>query len=77
MAGVIESMRTGGRGFMEGGFTSPTTQSPNTGLEAKLDRLITAIYEMANRPIKTYVVARDVQDELDDWNRIQDESRFG
>lgn len=77
MAGVIESMRTGGRGFIEGGFTSPSAQTATSGLEAKLDRLITAIFEMANRPIKTYVVARDVQDELDDWNRIQDESRFG
>lgn len=75
MASVIESMRTG-RGFIEGGFTSGSPAT-NDGINTKLLERIAFLLETQNeRPIKTYVVARDVQDEIDDWNRIQDESRF-
>lgn len=78
-AGVIEAMRTGrSRGYAEGGAvgTSIATALPSPDQTAMLLDAISTLNSLLSRGLKAYVVASEIQDGLNELDRIDDEARF-
>lgn len=78
MAGVIEAIRTGRRAFMDGGLTSGNLDSADTlaSMNAKFYLMIQLLQQLNARPVRAYVVSKDIDDGLDELHRLEDESFF-
>jgi hypothetical protein len=88
-ASMIEGLRVGKRGFQEGGFTSPPPYSPEINsamlqaikqiniLIAVLNNQNSQMIDLLSAPMRAYVVAQDIKDNIEELDRIDDESRFG
>lgn len=77
-AGVIEAMRTGRRGYADGGVVGANIDLATGGASQATMLLdaITTLNSLLSRGLKAYVVASEIQDGLNELDRIDDEARF-